>query len=262
VIFPVVLVTITSKLSVGRVVDLALHDPQKYADQLSKAHPSIAAFGGVFLLLIFLDFVFEEKEVRWLNWLERPLQRIGKLDQLSVVVVGAVLLGVGSTWAGDHREQVLGAGLLGIVAYLAVNALDSFFSEEDDEIVGTKSRVALLKAGLFSFLYLELVDASFSFDGVIGAFAITDSVLLIAAGLGIGAVHVRSLTVHVLRHKTLQQYQFLEHGAHWAIGSLAVCLLATLRYEIPEWFTGLIGVTFIGLSFISSKRARRKTDLR
>ncbi len=250
VLFPIVLVMLTSGLTMTGVVDIALHDPKQYAEQLELAHPSIAAFGGVFLLMLFLDFVFEEREISWLTWLENPLQRLGKLDQLSVVITGAAVMLIGSTWAGEHREAVIAAGLLGMVVYLAVNALDSFFGGADGSATGE-----VAKAGLFGFLYLELVDASFSFDGVIGAFAITDQVLLIAAGLGIGAVFVRSLTVHVLRRQTLQRYQFLEHGAHWAIGTLAVCLLATLRYDIPEWFTGLIGITLIVGSFLSSRRA-------
>jgi hypothetical protein len=255
VLFPLVLVMLTSGLSMSGVIDIALHDPTVYAEKLELAHPSIAAFGGVFLLMLFLDFVFEEREITWLSWLERPLRRLGKLDQLSVVVAGAAIMLIGSTWAGEHREAVIAAGLLGMVVYLAVNALDSFFSGDSESGSGT-AQVA--KAGLFGFLYLELVDASFSFDGVIGAFAITDQVLLIATGLGIGAVFVRSLTVHVLRRQTLQRYQFLEHGAHWAIGTLAVCLLASLRYEVPEWFTGGIGIALIGSAFLSSKRVTAK----
>ena len=251
VLFPLVLVMLTSGLSLSGVIDIALHDPTVYAEKLELAHPSIAAFGGVFLLMLFLDFVFEEREITWLSWLERPLRRLGKLDQLSVVIAGAAIMLIGNTWAGEHREAVIAAGLLGMVVYLAVNALDSLFGGEDDSSGVAKAA----KAGVFGFLYLELVDASFSFDGVIGAFAITDQVLLIATGLGIGAVFVRSLTVHVLRRQTLQRYQFLEHGAHWAIGTLAICLLATLRYEIPEWFTGGVGIALIGGAFLSSKRA-------
>lgn len=260
VLFPIVLVMLTSGLSMTGVVDIALHDPKLYAEKLELAHPSIAAFGGVFLLMLFLDFVFEEREIKWLTWLENPLQRIGKLDQLSVVVTGATIMVIASVWGGEHREAVLGAGLLGMVVYLAVNALDSFFGGADGGSGGSANG-EVAKAGLFGFLYLELVDASFSFDGVIGAFAITDQVLLIAAGLGIGAVFVRSLTVHVLRRQTLQRYQFLEHGAHWAIGTLAVCLLATLRYDIPEWFTGLVGISLILGSFASSRRAKADESL-
>ena len=81
------------------------------------------------------------------------------------------------------------------------------------------------KAAFFMFLYLEVLDASFSFDGVIGAFAITNDIVLMALGLGIGAMYVRSLTVYLVRQGTLDDYVYLEHGAHYAIGALAVILL-------------------------------------
>ena len=89
------------------------------------------------------------------------------------------------------------------------------------------------------FLYLEVLDASFSFDGVIGAFAITNDIVLMALGLGIGAMYVRSLTVYLVRQGTLDDYVYLEHGAHYAIGALAVILLVTIQYEINEVITGL-----------------------
>ena len=108
------------------------------------------------------------------------------------------------------------------------------------------------------FLYLEVLDASFSFDGVIGAFAITNDIVLMALGLGIGALYVRSLTVYLVRKGTLDDYVYLEHGAHYAIGALAVILLVTIQYEISELITGLIGVVLIGWSFWSSVRRNKR----
>ena len=97
-----------------------------------------------------------------------------------------------------------------------------------------------------------MLDASFSFDGVIGAFAITSDPIIIALGLGlIGAMHVRSLTIFFVRKGTLQDY--LEHGAHWVIGALAAILLfISIGVHINEIITGLLGVAFIGAAFISS----------
>ena len=108
------------------------------------------------------------------------------------------------------------------------------------------------KAAFFLFLYLEVLDATFSFDGVIGAFAITSDPVIIAIGLGIGAMYIRSLTVFLVRKGTLGEYVYLEHGAQWAIGALAVVLLVTIKYEVPEVVTGLIGVGFIGAALVSS----------
>jgi hypothetical protein len=221
----------------------------------------------MFLLMLFLNYIFEEREITWLSWLERPLAKIGRLDQLSVVIAGVLLVVFAETMA-PNPESVLISGVLGIVTYIAVNGLGELFSgaqENDDADEGAgeggvpaRSRngnlvKAVGKAGFFLFLYLEVLDASFSFDGVIGAFAITSDPILIALGLGIiGALFVRSLTIFLVRKGTLSEYVYLEHGAHWAIGALAVILLISIGVHVNEVITCLIGVAFIGAAFVTS----------
>ncbi len=78
--------------------------PGTYGYLLHQAHPAIAAFGGMFLLMLFLDFVFEERELTWLSWIERPLQRIGRLDQLSVVIALGVLADLGIHARRERRH--------------------------------------------------------------------------------------------------------------------------------------------------------------
>jgi len=274
--FPLLIVGVTAHLSPGEAIGLALNDPAEYGRRLHEAHPLIAAFGGMFLLMIFLDFVFEEREFAWLAWLERPLAKIGKLDQLSVVVALAVLLSATSV-AASEPDGVLGAGVLGIVTYLLVNSLGKLFeaggTDEDDGGVGApgdgaggsvggsaarKVGDAVGRAGFFLFLYLEVLDASFSFDGVVGAFAISDDLLVIALGLGIGAMYIRSLTIFLVRRGTLNEYVYLEHGAHWAIGVLAAIMLIGLGHDVPEIVTGLIGLAFIGTAMLSSTLRNRR----
>jgi hypothetical protein len=282
--FPLIIVGITAHLSPAEAVHLALqkgsvHEPGSYANLLHAAHPAIAAFGGMFLLMLFLDFIFEEREITWLSWLERPLARIGKLDQLSVVVSSVLLIIAATHFAPPGKAvSVLLSGVLGMVTYILVNGLGGLLEEhevagdDDDEALPGQSAVAapprangqlalkVGKAAFVSFLYLEVLDASFSFDGVIGAFAITSDPIIIAIGLGVGAMYIRSLTVYLVRKGTLADYVYLEHGALWAIGSLAVLLLLTIRYEIPEVVTGLIGVGFIAAAFASSVRRNRRLD--
>jgi hypothetical protein len=264
--FPLLIVGITAKLSPSDSIHLALakgdvHTPGSYGYLLREAHPAIAAFGGVFLLLLFLDFIFEERELTWLSWLERPLARIGKLDQLSVVVVLVGLVVAADVFApAGTAVSVLVSGALGTVTYILVNGLGELLDADEDEDADEPSsgraagQIALKvgKAAFVSFLYLEVLDASFSFDGVIGAFAITSDPIIIALGLGIGAMFIRSLTVFLVRKGTLSEYVYLEHGAQWAIGALAVLLLCTIKFEVPEVVTGLIGVGFIGAALVSS----------
>ena len=111
-------------------------------------------------------------------------------------------------------------------------------------------------------MYLQVLDASFSLDGVIGAFAITSSVVLIMAGLGAGAVWVRSMTVHLVRTNALNKYVYLEHGAHWAIAFLgAMMWLKLYHIEPPEWIVGTLGLGFILLAILWSQRfAPNKPD--
>ena len=266
-VFPLLIVAITGHLTPYRAVDLAVNHPHEYATTLTAAHPAIAAFGGVFLLMIFLDFVFEDREITWLTFIERPLARIGKLDQLSSIVALVLLVVAGATFANDHAFQVLLSGAAGLATYLAVSSLSSLFEGGDDvdeEVEdGEEAHVVLpkaaMKAGLFLFLYLEVLDASFSFDGVVGAFAITDKIFVIALGLGIGASYIRGLTVYLVRKGTLDDYAHLEHGAHWAIGALAVLLFVSIERDVPEIVTGLIGIAFIGAALLTSIARNRRT---
>ena len=201
--------------------------------------------------------------------IEAALEKLGRLNQLAVVIAGVLVLVGSRVVPADKVSTVLFSGLIGLVTYLAVSGLDSFFENEDDDddddeaikssSGGAGAAVATVgKAGFSTFLYLELLDASFSFDGVIGAFAISTNVLVIAAGLGIGAVFVRSMTVYLVRQGTLAQYRYLEHGAHWAIGALAIILLLELKFHISEAVTGLLGLGFILAAFTSSVLANRK----
>ncbi len=273
-LFPLLIVGVTASLNPVEAVKLALAggavgQPGTYANLLHAAHPSIAAFGGMFLFMLFLDYIFEDREITWLTWLERPLATLGKLDQLSVVVGLAVLVVTAQFLAKDPGAVMI-AGTLGAVTYLLVNGLGSFFESATDpeEVVAegyavgssgpTRFAKASGRAAFFLFLYLEVLDASFSFDGVIGAFAITQDIFIIAVGLGVGAMYIRSLTVYLIRKGTLKDYVYLEHGAHWAIGALAVILFISIRTEIPEVVTGLIGVGFIGAAFLSSLARNRR----
>ncbi|WP_280781117.1 DUF475 domain-containing protein [Rhodococcus opacus] len=270
-VFPLVIVWLASGLGPAAALDLALNPPAddaayfpdgspSYETLLTDAHPQIAAFGGMFLLMLFLGFILEEREITWLSWLEKPLARIGKLDQLEVVIAGALLLITAAYIAPDDTvSTVMIAGVLGMITYIAVNGLGELFNTEEGDEDSTKSSgptqlaKATGKAGFFLFLYLEVLDASFSFDGVIGAFAITSDPIIIALGLGfVGAMFVRSITVFLVRKGTLSDYIYLEHGAHWAIGALAVILLVSIGYHVNENVTGLVGVALIGAAFISS----------
>lgn len=268
-LFPLVVVFVTADLTPIQAWDLALekgdpHVPGTYGYILNDAHPLIASFGGMFLLMIFLDFLFdEEKEHHWIGPLERGLSKMAAFPGISVLVA-LVWLFVFAQIYGDETQDILLAGSFGVILYLAVNGLGDFFDggfeddDESEEAQQARATGAVVKAtgkAAFSlFLYLELLDASFSFDGVIGAFAITSDPIIIAIGLGVGAFYVRSITIYLVHQGTLSEYVYLEHGAHWAIGALATLLFVSIGYHVHEVVTGLVGVAFILAALWSSLR--------
>ena len=266
-LFPLLIVWATAGIDPVRALELALNPPPhgalefadgspSYEKLVTSAHPQIAAFGGIFLLMLFLDFVVHDRDIKWLKWIEVPFARIGRLGQVPVVATAVVLVLVGTqlTHSSEECATVLTAGLLGLVTYLIVNGLSQAFkpADVDDDTATAAPALAVGKAGLTLFLYLEVLDAAFSFDGVTGAFAITSDPIIIALGLGlIGSMFVRSITIYLVQQQTLDRYVYLEHGAHWAIGALSVIMLLSIerRYQIPEVLTASVGVIFIGAAF-------------
>jgi hypothetical protein len=259
-VFPLVIVAVAADLGMAEVWNLALSDPKAFSTHLTNHHAEVAAFGGMFLLLVFLNFLLDdEKELHWLGHFEAKLGSLGKVSSVSVMV--ALLTLMGSMTMVDEAQKliVLMAGLWGILVYVGVDMLSGLL-ESGEEGEGNVGDV-VKRGGVAGFLYLEVLDASFSFDGVIGAFAITNDVVIIMLGLAIGAMFVRSMTVYLVKKGTLDEFVYLEHGAHYAIGILALIMLASMKYHIPEIFTGLIGVAFIVASLWSSLRHRKQQAL-
>lgn len=251
-VFPIVVVMATAGLPWGEVVNLALRNPNEYARELEDAHISIASFGGMFLLMLCFHFFFDgSRRIRWIDIIERPLQRMGRWWVYGVASF-VVLLAITFIPLNKYPTETFIAGLSGIITYLAVHGLADLFARKQETDASGKMVQRAGMAGFMSFLYLEVLDASFSFDGVIGAFAVTKDVVLIAVGLGVGAFWVRSLTIFMVRRHVLSAYRYLEHGAHYTIGMLAFVLLAGIFLHISEFIAGLLGVGIIGASIASS----------
>jgi hypothetical protein len=259
VVFPMLIVMLTAHLPAKEVIDLALHHPVEYAKHLEHAHPSISAFGGAFLLMLALHFFMDDnKAVHWIQSVEKPLKRFAPW-WLPTVVTLLVLAILAVLPFNDHPRETIQSGVAGIVLYVAINLFTEIIGRFANRDTGTKTSAP--QTGLVAFLtfiYLQILDASFSFDGVIGAFAITNEVLLIAAGLGIGAIWVRSMTVFMVRRGTLDAYMYLEHGAHYAVLVLAGTMLLSLLIDIPEVITGVLGLGLISASIFASHQARQR----
>ncbi|MBC7502833.1 MAG: DUF475 domain-containing protein, partial [Herminiimonas sp.] len=253
-VFPILIVSIATGLGLIDVMTMAINTPEEYSRYLTGVHAQVAAFGGTFLLLVFLNFLFDqEKEMHWLGWIEEKLGSHGN-ESLSILFALLASFGCMALVPEGDKLSVLMAGIGGITVYVAVNFLSTMLEQKPgDDTLGK----VVQGGSIGGFLYLEVLDASFSFDGVIGAFAITSDVVIIMLGLAIGAMFVRSMTVFLVEKGTLEEFVYLEHGAHYAIGVLALIMLTSVKYHISEWFTGLSGVAFILLSIWSSVRYSR-----
>lgn len=249
-VLPLLIVAAAASLSPFSVAKLAFFDPLRYGEYLEGAHVGIAAFGSAFLLMVSLKYFFNDrKTVHWIEIIERHLSRWGGIEAIEVALTLAVLL-VCAFLLPAKAATILVAGVIGVVLFIVIEGIAQSF--EIHAGVGTAG------TGLALFVYLNVLDAAFSLDGVVGAFAITSSVPVIIAGLGIGAVFVRSFTVYLVRARTLETLIYLEHGAHWAILGLAFAMLATIFIRVPEAITGLIGLVFVVLAYVSSRREMRR----
>lgn len=255
-VFPLLIVGVTADMGMVEVAQLALNNPKEYSEKLMAHHAEIAAFGGMFLLMVFLNFMFDDgKETHWFHALEKRLASLASVPAMSVFIALVALLVMASAVEAHNKLVVVMAGIWGIVVYVGVKALGHLLgnSGEDEDKEKSAGKSNIVKAGIGGFLYLEVLDASFSFDGVIGAFAITSDVVIIMLGLAIGAIFVRSMTIYLVEQGTLEAYIYLEHGAHYAIGALAaIMLFSGTGVHVPEVLTGLIGVAFIVWAVLSS----------
>lgn len=259
IIFPLVIVAIAAKLGPIEAVKLAATDPETYQRIITGAHVGISGFGGAFLAMVGLTFFLdEEKELHWIGVIERPFAGLSRISGLAIGLVLLALYGISRLIHPEEAMTFIVSGIFGLVTYIAVQAIGAVLEQEESEGHGQEAAVVVAKSGLASFLYLEVLDASFSFDGVIGAFALSNNLFIIALGLGIGAMFVRSMTIMLVDRGTLTEYRYLEHGAFYAIVALAAIMLLSVRFEIPETITGLIGAALIGLAFFESVRSNRR----
>ncbi|HEY3870436.1 MAG TPA: DUF475 domain-containing protein [Actinocrinis sp.] len=258
---PLAIVSIGAHLDPLSALRLAYTDPERYRDLLASSQPAIAAFGGAFLLMIFFGFVFEEREAVWIRWVEQPLRRLGRLPRIGEVLVLAFAVIAGCTVAGHSALKVVIGAMCGLGAYLLVSGTGELIAAQADADGEARPRATVVgRAAFFLFCYLELLDATFSFDSVMGAFSVTLDISLITIGLAIGAAYIRALTVFVVRRGTLAEYRYLEHGAYYAIGMLALMLMVEVWHDVPDVLTASVGAAMIVSAVASSVWSKRRQE--
>jgi hypothetical protein len=246
--FPVLIVSAVGSISPIAAFTLAVTNPSQYSVILTESNDYVSAFGGAFLLMVVLNFFLNrEKENHWLGWLEAPLT---KLAELKVIVALAVVSLTSFEVAPDRQHTFMLAGILGVGLHMLVDWVKNYLEEHHPE--AAPGAALTFKAAIATLLYLEILDASMSFDGVVGAFAITTDIFQVMIGLGVGAYWVRSITIHLVEKDTMAEFRFLEHGALYAIACLAIIMFVKVNHHVPEVFTGMVSLVIIVIAVIHS----------
>lgn len=249
-VLPIFIVSAVAWSSPVDVVYLALFSPDQYGHLLEEARYSINGFGGTFLLMVALRYFFDTaKKVHWIQVIEKHLAQWGRIEAIEIGLALTCLTILAFLTPEHHTADTLLAGIVGIVIFIIMEGITSAFSMETSSMVSH---------GLVLFIYLNILDSAFSLDSVVGAFALTTSLPIIAVGLGIGAYFVRSITIYLVQRRALDSLIFLEHGAHWAILGLAAAMYAGLLIEVPEIITGSIGLAFVLAAYYSSLMRGKK----
>ena len=255
IIFPLAIVAIFAWINPFAAMHLALSDPDEYSRIIGHAHGPISAFGGTFLMMVALKFfIDEDKSVDWVGMLERRLRKWGSIRGFEIAFVLAIVLLICNSVPAHEQAAFMMSAVMGLLVFTMVDGLGTYL----DNIAGKTAEIGA-KGGLGAFLYLEVLDASFSFDGVIGAFALTTNILLIAIGLGIGAMYVRSMTIMLVERGTLAEFRYLEHGAFYSIFALSIIMFLQSLFHVPELITGGIGMVLIGYAFFASIRYNQRS---
>lgn len=257
IVFPLAIVVIAADLGPIEAFLLAAREPAEYARIMNDAHLPIAAFGGTFLMMVGLTYFFDhEKDVHWIDVIEKHMARSATIKGIEIGLVLLMILLFSYLLEGEDAVTFVYSAIYGLVTFLAVEVVGGLLDASQ------RTMTEAAKGGLGAFIYLEVLDASFSFDGVIGAFALSQNLFVIAIGLGIGAMYVRSMTIMLVEKGTLAEYRYLEHGAFYAILILSVIMYCQTMLHIPEVITGLGGAGLIGISLWSSIRYNRMEHLR
>ena len=231
-LFPILVVSIFAKLSMLEVANIALTNADKYAYYLHQTHAPIVTFGGMFLVMLFLNYFFDhQKDVHWIKWIEAPLSHLDHIKGIEIVISLFMLLATQNFVPTEQKVHVMIAGISGIITYLMIDGFTHYLEKHEEMRLAKCASGAVGCTGLVSFLYLE-----------------------------IGAMFVRSLTIMLVERKTLKQFLYLEHGAHWAIGALACLMLVSTVKEVPEIVTGGIGLGFILAALASSILYNKKQE--
>jgi len=246
--FGLVFVTNPSLGIVGTITAAFSSDP-KVHEAVESSAPILLIAGGTFLIFLFFHWLFLEPKKFGLRG-ERFIQSLGVWFYAIVSIILAVIV-----WFALKINPFMAFGaVVGSTAFFITHG----FKENAEKAETSLLTNSQTRSDLSKILYLEVIDATFSIDGVVGAFAFTLFVPLILLGNGIGAFVVREVTIHNI--ESIQKYAYLKNGAMYSILFLGmIMILDSFGFHIPEWFTPIVTIIVIGYFFIKSKVELKST---
>jgi uncharacterized protein len=229
---------------VNALVSTFSNDPA-VSEAIARSSPVLLVSGGTYLAFLFLYWLFIEPKIYGLIG-EKFIHKRG----VWFYAVASVFLAV-VVWFSLKQESLMAFGaVVGSTAFFIMHGFKQNAEQREQEMgkVGT--------ADFSKILYLEIIDAAFSIDGVLGAFAFTLSVPLILIGNGLGAIIVRNLTIRGVNK--LKKYAYLKNGAMYSIGILgAIMILDGFEFNIPAWLSPIVTFITVAYFYAKSKRSPR-----
>jgi hypothetical protein len=210
---------------------------------IEQSAPILLMGGGVFLIFLFFHWLFLEEKHFGLRG-ERYIATKGVWFFAIVSVLLAVIV-----WFALEKSPMIAFGaVIGSTAFFIVHGFrQNAEAAEKKMLHGNMS-------DLSKIFYLEVIDATFSIDGVVGAFAFTMAVPLIIIGNGLGAFVVRELTVRNV--DKIKKYIYLKNGAMYSILILGcIMILDSFGFPIPFWVSPLLTFGIVGWFFLKSIKA-------
>lgn len=223
---------------------------QKIVEVIEKSAPILLVGGGTFLVFLFFHWIFLEPKHYGLIG-EKFIH--GKGVWFFAVV--SVLLSI-IVWLSIKKNPVMAFGaVIGSTAFFITHGFKENAEEAEKRMLENNSNIS----DISKIFYLEVIDASFSIDGILGAFAFTFSLPIILIGNGIGALIVRQITVSNI--EKVKKYKYLKNGAMYSIFALgSIMILHSFSVHIPEWITPVVTILIIGFFYYKSVREMKKED--
>lgn len=231
-----------STLSFWKILSAAWSsDPLVHAS-IEKSSPILLVAGGIFLLFLFLHWLFLEDKKPGLPRAEKFFMSKGVWFYAVVSILLAIV-----SWFALRENSLMGFGaVVGSSLFFITHGFKQNAEEQERKLLGSA------RSDLSKLFFLEIIDSTFSIDGVLGAFAFTLSVPLILLGNGLGAVLVRELTIRNIEH--IKKYVFLKHGAMYSIFVLGIIMIFhSFGFHVPEYLSPVATISIISFFFFKSK---------